>query len=740
MDEEVEEILEAHGHSDLKPTQEKAFDQGILDNDDNYLLVAETGNGKTLCAEAVLKKVLNSGGKAAYLVPSRQLVRDKQAEINEWCDKDVRRGSSGYHGGDVAVATFESFYQAVLRGVGDSQNMDLVVLDDFHEIYSKHRGPGIEKTISAILNNNIRIFAMSATIGNPEEISDWLNAEPIISEEGRQIEIEEEFTEMNEDMSKAENVASIVDTKKDKAPFLVFNSSRKNAEARAKEIANSASFNGKSRSKIEDELENILEGNLTPTLKELARLMSNGVAYHHAGLPRSIKHYVEDAFMQREIDIICSTTTIAYGFDAPVQSVIVADLQRYDFQSGTMEYVGVWEYVQWIGRAARPGRGYSSGYAFILSKNPEEAKKQYGKNHRVLEDVKSHIESESMFRRFLLELISLGWQEPSEIEDFIFNTLYWEQFDSEGAWGREFGFKEGLVQKKLRSTADWLEQNKFILENRTSVAFNTTELGEAAVEFNFETFNSYSLSKIGSFFHWLDQNDNLTDKTLIKHLSNEFGISISESPSELEEGFVNTLEENNLGTDSGSQTAGIILYYWCQNLEISEIADETGIDTTNLQSIAYSMSNLLQSAKHLFKPLPDKRVPDWYNNLQKRIKHGVRKDELVFADNINGVGRYRIRQFRNYVNEMASSRGVEKGTLLETSYNFYKDIDQDPEKFRDGLENHSSSIGIGSKIAGRIADFITSKSETKQDEQDVSTVPSDEEDISTSDTTTLSDF
>lgn len=78
----VEEIMDAHEFDTLKETQHLAFQDGILDGG-NHLLVGETGNGKTLCAEAVTKKILDEGGRVGYLVPSRQLVRDKRDELRE---------------------------------------------------------------------------------------------------------------------------------------------------------------------------------------------------------------------------------------------------------------------------------------------------------------------------------------------------------------------------------------------------------------------------------------------------------------------------------------------------------------------------------------------------------------------------------------------------------------------------------------------------------------------------------
>lgn len=70
----VETVISAHGYDSLKEIQELAFEDGILDRG-NHLLVAETGNGKTLCAEAVAKKRLDRDAQVAYLVSSRSRTR-----------------------------------------------------------------------------------------------------------------------------------------------------------------------------------------------------------------------------------------------------------------------------------------------------------------------------------------------------------------------------------------------------------------------------------------------------------------------------------------------------------------------------------------------------------------------------------------------------------------------------------------------------------------------------------------
>jgi methionine-R-sulfoxide reductase len=117
----VEEILEHKPFDELNETQRTFLESGGLDSD-NTLLVAETGNGKTFCAETRVKKALENGQTVAYLVPSKQLTTGKYGSLTEWIDTDqfdVRnaswRGPSGYTEADVIIATFESYFEAVLR-------------------------------------------------------------------------------------------------------------------------------------------------------------------------------------------------------------------------------------------------------------------------------------------------------------------------------------------------------------------------------------------------------------------------------------------------------------------------------------------------------------------------------------------------------------------------------------------------------------------------------------------------
>ncbi|RLE62282.1 MAG: ATP-dependent DNA helicase, partial [Thermoprotei archaeon] len=70
-------IMLKYGYHTLYPPQELAVKAGLLKGE-NLVVSAPTASGKTLIAElTIIKRVLETGGKALYLVPLRALASEK---------------------------------------------------------------------------------------------------------------------------------------------------------------------------------------------------------------------------------------------------------------------------------------------------------------------------------------------------------------------------------------------------------------------------------------------------------------------------------------------------------------------------------------------------------------------------------------------------------------------------------------------------------------------------------------
>lgn len=698
-DDIVSEIMQSHGFEDLKETQRKAFENGVLD-DDNHLLVAETGNGKTLCAEAVSKKTVDAGGRVAYLVPSRQLVRDKKETIEEWMSREVEAGSPVYSNASVVVATFDSFYRGLLTNPNQLATYETVILDDFHEIYGSFRGPDIEKAIAAILSENLNVFAMSATLGNPEELGEWLNATVTVSYEGREIDIHEE-TITYENKSKKKAIADFASSTEtaDKAPFLIFNYAKSWAESRAKEIAERDTFEPRETTEYyEGQLESRVDGELTDKMRDLADCLSSGVAWHHASLPNQVKSYLEDLYYDREIDCLCATTTIAYGFDAPVQTVVVGDIRRGPTP------VGVWEYIQWIGRAARPGYDYEEGYAYTVTNNPQQVEQNYFEP-RTLEPVTTHFEDEMAFNTLVLELITSGWTTPEDLSEFLKKTLYWNSISEKSSWGEPVD-KEQQMKQRLKQSISWLEGHGFISQKHTEPAFMSTTLGEATVEFLFETFSSYDIRSIRQFYLWLGETED-SEITPLNTLFNTAKI-FDETMSGVEKagGLEQETIKQNLPVTEASLTAVALDTYWTRNYSLEQFEQDLNLpDATVVPRTAKKLSNLIEATEVLFIANPKTMEPDWLQEYAYRLNKGIREDEYALVRSIDHLGRKRIRELRRYFenNSFSGMPDHDEGTPLTT---YLTDLNESVERKDQFIAVVENIPGVGNSIANNIWDYI----------------------------------
>ena len=90
-----------------------------------------------------------------------------------------------------------------------------------------------------------------------------------------------------------------------------------------------------------------------------------GVAFHHGGLSVSDRRAVEQAFLDGQINIICSTSTLAVGVNLPCYLVILKGTCAWT-DNGLKEYADL-EVMQMLGRAGRP-QFETSACAVILTR------------------------------------------------------------------------------------------------------------------------------------------------------------------------------------------------------------------------------------------------------------------------------------------------------------------------------------------------------------------------------------
>lgn len=176
--------------NELRPCQEKAIKEGLLDNK-NLLVCTPTASGKTLVAEiACLNNILTKKKKAVYIVPLKALASEKYRDFltkyKHLCkiavstgDLDSEEKDLKYY--DLIICTaekFDSFFRHSAQWLND---IGTIIVDEVHLLNDPERGPTVEIiiTMSKMLLKKSQLICLSATIGNTKDLAKWLNAKLI---------------------------------------------------------------------------------------------------------------------------------------------------------------------------------------------------------------------------------------------------------------------------------------------------------------------------------------------------------------------------------------------------------------------------------------------------------------------------------------------------------------------------------------------------------------------------------
>ena len=87
---------------------------------------------------------------------------------------------------------------------------------------------------------------------------------------------------------------------------------------------------------------------------DLKELLPYGFAIHHAGLHRLDRNLVEDLFGDKHIQVLVSTSTLAWGVNLPAHTVIIKGTQIYSPEQGKWIELSPQDILQMLGRAGRP--------------------------------------------------------------------------------------------------------------------------------------------------------------------------------------------------------------------------------------------------------------------------------------------------------------------------------------------------------------------------------------------------
>jgi helicase len=189
--EKVYSILEQRGFEELRPSQVKSINKGLFE-DKNLVVCTPTASGKTLVGElAILNSIFHDKGKAIYVVPLRALASEKFKDFKKHYDKyfkiaissgDIDSADSYLSDYSLIITTSEKLDSLLRHKSNWLSRVKVLILDEIHLLNDASRGPTLEILITTMrtLLPKLQIIGLSATIGNPEELADWLNAELVV--------------------------------------------------------------------------------------------------------------------------------------------------------------------------------------------------------------------------------------------------------------------------------------------------------------------------------------------------------------------------------------------------------------------------------------------------------------------------------------------------------------------------------------------------------------------------------
>jgi helicase len=336
----------------------------MLAGDRSGVLNIPTGGGKSHLAGRAIDNARRAGAIAIYLCPLRAIAR----EIHGKWSRDpafagatigLFTGETGIDDGtaplspsgcDVVIATPEKFdfwLRQWQHNIVWLARVGLVVADELHTLGEGRRGATLEGVLTRLraVNPFAATLGLSATLGNPEELAEWLDGKAFVSHE-RAVPVDWQIATFKASAqaqaSKARLVCEVVqEALAGGGQCIVFVMSRPRADALA------------------------------------AALRESGVAAesHHAGHSRTARARVEQAFRDGHTPVIVATPTLAAGVNLPARTVVLADLQRFD--RGEWRDLPVNEVLQLAGRAGRPGLDDRAQIILLSAQHNQTAARRY---------------------------------------------------------------------------------------------------------------------------------------------------------------------------------------------------------------------------------------------------------------------------------------------------------------------------------------------------------------------------
>jgi len=370
-----------------------------IKSNNNVLVVAPTGSGKTLIAEKSIEYYLKKNKNIFYTTPIKALSNQKYNDFKKaGVDVGLLTGDRTIDKNkELIIATTEILRNMIFSKDKKLSNTGLIILDEVHYLGDNERGTTWEE-ILIHADLGIKFLCLSATVKNKNEFLEWIvslrGPTSLVENNQRPVPLEISLVTTNKTSNnikilkstnkkknnnnsklskltqniKKPNLDDQINYLEDKSltPCIFFYFSRERVESKARQLSNKKKV-VEDYKIIRDKFNqifgdlDILDHSLL-NLDEHLWMWSRGVAFHHAGLAPIVKEFIEFLFLNKYIKFLFATETLALGINMPAKSIYLDRLNKYDGIKTRL--ISQSEFLQLTGRAGRRGID-DKGYAFL---------------------------------------------------------------------------------------------------------------------------------------------------------------------------------------------------------------------------------------------------------------------------------------------------------------------------------------------------------------------------------------
>lgn len=384
------------GYESLNRIQSRLYPTTFL-SDENILCCAPTGAGKTnvsLCTilHTIGKHIREDGTidldafKIIYIAPMRSLVQEVTGNFSrrlkpfglkvQELTGDHNLTKEQLFETQVIVCTPEKWDIITRKNpAGLVKLVELIIIDEIHLLHDD-RGPVLESIVTRTVRQieagqtDTRLVGLSATLPNYENVATFLRVDPskglfFFDNSFRPVPLEQTYIGITEKkaIKRLQMMNEIVYDKtmaqcRNGAQVLIFTHSRKDTLNTARALRDMCMEQDSLGDVLKDESASteILKRSADEETKDggLKDILPYGFAMHHAGMNRADRTLVEDLFADKHIQVLVSTSTLAWGVNLPAHCVIIKGTQIYSPEKGAWVELCALDVLQMLGRAGRP--------------------------------------------------------------------------------------------------------------------------------------------------------------------------------------------------------------------------------------------------------------------------------------------------------------------------------------------------------------------------------------------------